>query len=596
VVDLEGPALTDRSQQLDVVRALAPARRAIGIRRLSRAVLLGFGVGAAAGAAVLGIARIHAFDPALPIGVAVAVAGIAGGAAAGLWRWPRVLEAARAADARFNLHDRLTTALELRSSELPLAVLQRRDAAGHLEGLRLSRTGGRWLGRREGAAIALAAMAFAAALALGAPGQTQRAAVAASSDVRTVRRAAAAQVKQLTSKLNAGLTPSLQHSPTLRQLDLALAWLRHQLLQAASRRAALRAISSTQQQLAHEAALGLHPINAKAVAQLNGSLGRYLRNQPAGLRRGQTNKTGASANAQLRAATQALNRLAQSLAHLNAAQRAALARALAQAANATSNNTLRSQLQQAASALANNDPQTARSALQQAAQALAQSPQQQATLSRLQQAGSQLNSLKNQLSGVTGTIPSNQLSGQPSSSSSGNKPGTGALGTGAGRRASGGRSYSLGPKPGSGKGQGRGTGYSLGTRPGQGQGQGNGLVRSRGTGGRGRGVARGQATGHEGAASSPGQTTTGAHGTGGRGRTSRTRNGHSATVYIPVPQGKGKSIIQTGPNGAPQPGAIVPYQQVIGRYTQSAHQALDRSVLPPSLQGYVKDYFSAISR
>jgi hypothetical protein len=40
----------------------------------------------------------------------------------------------------------------------------------------------------------------------------------------------------------------------------------------------------------------------------------------------------------------------------------------------------------------------------------------------------------------------------------------------------------------------------------------------------------------------------------------------------------------------------VPYQQVVLRYAQSVHQALDRAALPPSLQSDVKRYFSTLSR
>jgi hypothetical protein len=67
------------------------------------------------------------------------------------------------------------------------------------------------------------------------------------------------------------------------------------------------------------------------------------------------------------------------------------------------------------------------------------------------------------------------------------------------------------------------------------------------------------------------------------------------TVYVPGKQGKGPTINRTGPNGAPAPGAEVPYQQVVGQYTNSAHQALDRAALPPSLQGYVRRYFDTLS-
>jgi hypothetical protein len=68
------------------------------------------------------------------------------------------------------------------------------------------------------------------------------------------------------------------------------------------------------------------------------------------------------------------------------------------------------------------------------------------------------------------------------------------------------------------------------------------------------------------------------------------------TVFVPGKQGKGAEIVRNGPKGAPAPGALVPYQQVVGQYAQSAHQALDRAALPPSLQGDVRRYFSTLSR
>jgi hypothetical protein len=67
------------------------------------------------------------------------------------------------------------------------------------------------------------------------------------------------------------------------------------------------------------------------------------------------------------------------------------------------------------------------------------------------------------------------------------------------------------------------------------------------------------------------------------------------TVFVPGTQGKGPTISRTGPNGAPEPGSIVPYQQVVGQYAASAHQALDRAALPPALQGYVRRYFTTLS-
>lgn len=556
--------------RLDVVQTLAPVRRAIGLARTARGALLGFAGGAIAGAIILVAAHVRAFDFAMPAGLLVVLVGTLAGTALGLARWPQVGEAARAADLHFSLDDRLTTALELRSADNPVAALQSRDVARRIDGLSLTRSRGRSLRRGEWIVTGLAALALAGALALGPGSRPHHAAAATSSDTQRARRAAAAQVQQLTAKLHAGLSPQQRKSVAMQRLDLALARLRRQLLQSSTRRNALRAISATQQQL-RQLALGLHPINSRAVAQLNSSLSRYL------------GKTGAtrtrSTSPSATTTAQALNRLAQSLAHLTPAQRAALARALARAANATSDMQLRSSLRQTASSLANGDRQSASSALQQAARALAQAMGSQAALSRIGSAGSQLDALKSQLSGVPGTIPSTQASGQS------RQPNGGAGAQGRGRRNGRGAGAQAGQGQGRRngfglrQGQGRGTGFARGARPGRGSGRGQG----RATGGQ-QGTAPGLARGQS-----------GARGRGGRGRSALSRPGRNVTVYIPSGQRNGPQIIQNGPNGAPEPGALVPYQQVVGQYAQSAHQALDRAALPPSLQGYVRRYFSTIS-
>jgi hypothetical protein len=67
------------------------------------------------------------------------------------------------------------------------------------------------------------------------------------------------------------------------------------------------------------------------------------------------------------------------------------------------------------------------------------------------------------------------------------------------------------------------------------------------------------------------------------------------TVFVPSKQGNGGEVVKNGPNGAPQIGSLVPYQQVLGQYSQQAHQALDRGSLPAPVQSYVHRYFSTIS-
>jgi hypothetical protein len=142
-----------------------------------------------------------------------------------------------------------------------------------------------------------------------------------------------------------------------------------------------------------------------------------------------------------------------------------------------------------------------------------------------------------------------------------------------------------------GSGKGRGTRPGQGVQPGQGQGTGRRGTRT----GRGNGRGQGLGAGRRAAATS-GKGTSGARGNGGQGRSGVTRNGRSVTVFIPGRPGKGAEIVRNGPKGTPAPGALVPYQQVVGKYTQRAHQALDQAALPPSLQGYVRRYFDTLSR
>lgn len=557
-------------QRLDIARTLSPVANAIGLGRVARGVLLGFTAGAGIGIGILLAGRIHAFGVAVPAAIAATVLGLLAGAAFGATRWPRTLEAARAADLYFKLDDRLTTALELKGADTPVAFLQNRDVARRIDGLKLSYSHSEWFHRREAVPALVAAIALAAALTLGLGNGPHQPAAAATSTSARARHAAANRVKQLTSQLHLGLTPAQLQSPAVRRLDRVLSQLRHQLLRTSSSRAALRAISATQQQV-HQLAQGLHPVNGRAVAQLNGSLSRYLG-------KSQNRTSNAAASHSAAATANALNHLAQSLQHLTPSQRAALARALARAANTTSNNALRSALRQAASALANSTPQSAATSLQQAAQSLSQSASAQAALSRATAASTQLGALKNQIAG-TGAAP-------PSLSPAAGKGLANAPGAGTGTNGKNGQAL------GRGTGQGKGTGTRPGTGQGQGKGRGTGLRGTRGGRGIGRGQGRGTGQGTAGLRAG----TSGAHGPGGTGRSGLTRAGRSVTVFVPGKQGKGAEIVRTGPQGAPLTGSLVPYQQVVLRYSQSAHQALDRSALPPSLQSDVKRYFSTLSR
>ncbi len=574
--------------RLDVSQALRPAVRAIGLARIARGAVAGLVLGSFLGACVLLVAHLISFGPAVPVAFACAGLGLVAGTAWGGSRWPREPEAARVADLYFGLDDRLTTAVELRDSTLPVAAAQSRDTAQHIGGLSLRHSHGPLFRRRDALGL-VAIVLFAAGLALGPEAEVHQAHAIAgrAAGTQTIKRAAVHQLARLQAQVHLGLTHGEKETAAMRKLDLALSRLRHQLTRATTRRSALRAISATQQQLRHLAA-SLHPINSHAVAQLNGSLARYLSRRPGSGKNGSAARSAA-------ATAQSLNRLAQTLAHLTPAQRSALSRALGRSANSTSNNRLRSLLRQAAFSLANGQPQAARSALQRAARSLSQSASARAAGSQAQSAASQLGRLKNTLSN-SALSPGQQARLAGGSQSLSGKPGR------AGRSGQNGGKIPAAGK-GQGKGQGKGTGQRKGTGQGKGQGQGTrpGAGNRPGTGtraalGNGRGRGRGRGSGSARTSSSrSGTGGRGAHGRGSRNGSAATRNGHTVTVFDPGKQGSGKEIIRDGPNGAPQAGALVPYQQVLGQYSRQAHQALDRGRLPPSVQQYVHQYFSTIS-
>jgi hypothetical protein len=557
------------SLSFDVVAALAPARSALGIARLLRWALRGLGAGALAGAVVLLAAHLWPFSAALPLALTALPAGLLAGTAIGIRSWPDSPEVARSVDRRFDLRDRLTTALEFQGSDAPLSVLQRENAARHVGGVPLRESGRGQLTRQEMGMVALALLVFSALLLLGGtPAPHSRSANQTTSGQAQIRKAATTRLPAIARKLEHGLTPQQRQTAALHKLDAALAKLRRQLLKSTTRSQALRAISATQQQLRHLAA-GLHPIHPQAVSQLNRSLTKYMTPQQ------RSAAAGSSAKA-LAAATQNLNHLAKSLSHLTPAQRSALARSLARAANATSSSTLRSTLHQAASSLAYGDPQSAASALRQAAAALHQSPGSATEQSRLSSAGSQLDNLKNDVSGV-GAPTSGGTSGR-------GNPGSGGKGSGKGS----------GSGKGTGQGKGTGSGQGKGAGSGQGKGSGSGSGQGKGTGtGQGSGNGKGQG---QGSGSGSGQGGTGGHGIGGgRGGPGAHGRGRYATVYVPGTQHSGPHSVRLGPNGQPQTGQIIPYRQVIGQYQRTAHTALDHSALTPAQQRAVLRYFSSIS-
>lgn len=573
-----------------VLDALQPVRRRLGLARVRSWTVRGVGAGAVPALLLVGLSHVTT----LPAGTVVAVDGAVlllgalAGAAVGVWQWPDAGAAARAADHHFALQDRLITALEYRASSATFPGLQRDETRRRVAGLPLARSGALPLDRWETALAGVLVAALVAALVVGGAshGGTSSAGTA---EQRQLHRVTASRVHQITRQVGSGLSPAVRNNPTLRKLQLALERLRRRLENTATRAAALRAISATQARLQHLTAT-LHPISRSAVAQLNSALsGAMTARQRAAATAGDRQA--------LTAAAQTLQRLAAKLNHMNAAQRAQLARQLAQAANATNDGGLQSQLRQAASSLGYNDPQSAAQALQSAASALAQTPAQRAAQARLAAAGSRLDQLKNAVSGLqpgTGERTASGSAGRGATSAGGGNGRARSTGAGHGKGSAGagsGQGSGSSGKSGAGKGAGAGTGAGKGSGKDAGAGAGTGT----GTG-TGQGSGSAGSSPNAGSGSGSGQGAPGAHGAGGgRGGAGPKGQGKYATVYVPYRQGKGPNVSESGPNGAPQSGPIVPYQQVVGTYGQTAHQALDRANLPPELRSYVRKYFSTVS-
>ncbi|HEV2659743.1 MAG TPA: hypothetical protein VGU68_04040, partial [Ktedonobacteraceae bacterium] len=116
-----------------VVMALQPWRRRLSTQKLLRWTTRGMAVGLVVACILLGIARLTPWPNALSwaIGCALACTLLAIGIA--LWRRPSLAHTTRLVDARLSLHDRLSTAWELREQPGTLARLQRRDALRQLQ-------------------------------------------------------------------------------------------------------------------------------------------------------------------------------------------------------------------------------------------------------------------------------------------------------------------------------------------------------------------------------------------------------------------------------------------------------------------------------
>src|SRR6266566_9219377 len=115
-----------------LAQALHPWRRRVWIEQILRWTGSGLFVGLVLACLMLIISRFVPWATASYWAEAFIAASLLCALVAALWYRPSFARAARLVDARLALHDRLSTAWELRDESTTLAKLQRRDALKHL--------------------------------------------------------------------------------------------------------------------------------------------------------------------------------------------------------------------------------------------------------------------------------------------------------------------------------------------------------------------------------------------------------------------------------------------------------------------------------
>ncbi|MBA2393721.1 MAG: hypothetical protein H0V70_13370, partial [Ktedonobacteraceae bacterium] len=116
-----------------VMNALRPWRRRLLLQQVLRWTLWGIITGLLVACIVLLLARITPWGNASIWAISLAIICTLGALGVALWRRPSISQTARATDRSLSLHDRLSTAWELRDQSASLAKLQRHDALKQLQ-------------------------------------------------------------------------------------------------------------------------------------------------------------------------------------------------------------------------------------------------------------------------------------------------------------------------------------------------------------------------------------------------------------------------------------------------------------------------------
>ena len=529
----------------NIVTALRPWRRRLLLQQGTRWTTRGLVTSLILACLVLLVSRLVPWAGAIYWAAGLAPLCVLLALGFALWNRPTFATTARRVDKQLRLHDRLSTAWELRDEVSSLATLQRRDALKQLgtytpkAALSLRPT------RSLLIVFGVTLLALIALFILPNPMD------AVLKQQAAFQKTVATQIKHIEQTRQQlvhqpGVTPEQK-----KQIDKILSDLESKLQQAKNSNQAQQALADAQAKLNQlrnaDTANRLQAHNAASSA-LQGSNNRTL------------NAVGqALSNNDLKQLASSLKSLSSQISKLSPSQRSKLAQQLEQAANQASQNPqLSSALHQLAKSVANgsqSEVNDAVNAVEQAAQQDANDATQSSAVSQAQQSVQQ--AANNLAIANDGTSTQGQAQAQ---------------GQGQGQQ----NQAQQGPIQGNGQqvqGQGQGDSQTPGQAhgKGQGQGQGNSQGNGQGQGGSGKG------------------------GSGG-GNAAGNNQGKQEQVTVPGQIGSGASVQNQDPgnNGVVQGGSSVPYSQVVEEYAQAAHDAIDNSGIPTDEKDLVGGYFNSL--
>lgn len=530
----------------NIVTALRPWRRRLLLQQGTHWTARGLAVGLVLACLVLVVSRLIPWAGAIYWAAGIGLLCVLLALGFTLWYRPTFAITARRVDKQLKLHDRLSTAWELRDEVSSLATLQRRDALKQLgtytpkAALSLRPT------RSLLIVFGVALLAIVALLILPNPMDAVLKQQAVFQKTVTTQIKHIEQTRQqLVHQL--GITPEQK-----KQIDKILSDLESKLQQAKNSNQAQQALAEAQAKLNQlrnpDAANRLQGHNAASSA-LQGSNNRTL------------NAVGqALSNNDLKQLASSLKNLSSQISKLSPSQRSQLAQQLEQAANQASQNPqLSSALHQLAKSVASgsqSDVSDAVNAVEQSAQQDANDATQSSAVSQaqnsVQQAANNLAIANDGTSSQGQTQAQGQGQGQQNQAQQGQVQGQGQ------------------------QVQGQGQGDNTQT-PGQAHGQGQG---------QGQGNAQGNGSGQGG---------TGKGGSGG-GNAAGNNQGKQEQVTVPGQIGSGASVQNQDPgnNGVVEGGSSIPYSQVVEEYAQAAHDAIDNSGIPTDEKDLVGGYFNSL--